>query len=206
MPAPFVSQIGRVTTGLLNTVNDTLVAQSSNTGTGQSRYNGQLGQRIALGPDEVKYDSSVGTLYGGVYQYVRFKSGDATVPAVGLLCFWDLAVNEDLYQVTTVEPTGTSRVAGVILNAVTGGNYGWIQVAGKATVKCIATLTAAGAVGQSVFTGAAGVGTDNAKVDTIAAATAITPLTLARFIGIAETAPSNGGLCIVRLKGNDWHI
>src|SRR6059058_877548 len=111
MPANLVSQIVRTTTVLLNDVNDSVIGDSSTAGTGASQFLGQLGQRIALGPDEIRYDSAIGTLYGGVYQYVRFGATEAVTPALGLIAFWDGAVADDLYQVTTTEPTGVSDIA-----------------------------------------------------------------------------------------------
>jgi hypothetical protein len=205
MPGPFTSQIGKVTTGLLNTVNDALPAQIVSSGTGLARYSGQLGQRVALGPDEVKFSSAIGTLYGGVYQYVRIAAA-STALLRGRLLFWDTSVSENLYQVTAVEPTGVSLIAGVALNVITPGNYGWIQVAGRATCLFRAALTKAAAVGDLVLAAAQGAGADNATCDVLADATGLTSVQMRHLVGVAEEAPTNGGLKIVRLRANDWHI
>lgn len=205
MPGPLTSQIGRVTTGLLNTVNDAIPAQTTSSGTGATRYGGQLGQRIALGPDDVKFSAAIGNLYGGVYQYVRLAAASGAV-ARGQLLFWDTSVAENLYQVTVVEPTGVSLIAGVCLNVITPGNYGFIQIAGRATCLFRAALTKVAAVGDLVLAAAAGAGADNATCDVIADATGLTSVQARHIVGIAEEAPTNGGLKIVRLKMTDWHI
>jgi hypothetical protein len=205
MPGPLTSQIGRVTTGLLNTVNDAIPAQTTSSGTGATRYGGQLGQRIALGPDEVKFDPTIGNLYGGVYQYVRVAAA-STALLRGMILFWDPSVAENLYQVTAVEPTGVSLIAGICLNVITPGNYGFIQIAGRATVKFRAALTKVAAVGDLVLAAAAGAGADNATADVLADATGLTSVQVRHLVGIAEEAPTNGGLKIVRLRANDWHI
>lgn len=205
MPGPMTSQIGRITTGLLNTVNDVLPAQSVSSGTGALRYTGQLGQRIALGPDEVKFSAAIGSLYGGVYQYVRVAAA-STALLRGRLLFWDTSVAENLYQVTAVEPTGVSLIAGVALNVITPGNYGFIQIAGRATCLFRAALTKVAAVGDLVLAAAAGAGADNATCDVLADATNLTSVQMRHLVGVAEEAPTNGGLKIVRLKSPDWHI
>ena len=197
MPANLVSQIVRTTTALLNDVNDSVIGDSSTAGTGASQFIGQLGQRVALGPDEVRFDSAIGTLYGGVYQYVRFGVTEAVTPALGLLAFWDGAVADDLYQVTTTEPTGVSDIAGIILNAVTKGNYGFIQTAGKATVKFKGTTTkTTPAVGDLVVAAADA----TATADVLADATALTSVQARHILGIALAAPVGGAASTVRLR------
>ncbi len=199
-------QIIRVTTGLLNTVNDSLPGQVVSSGTGASKYQGQLGQRIELGPDLVKFDSTIGTLLGGEYQYVRFASGMTATPARGLLAFWDTSVAEDLYQVTMDEgglTQGANLNAGVVLNVVTKGNYGFIQVQGRASVKFRAVLTGTAATGVPVFAAGAGAGADVATADVLG--TGANPTFTqtvsqeARFLGIAEAIPVAGGISIVQL-------
>lgn len=205
MPAPFTQQIGRVTTGLLNTVNDASPGQPIASPTGANRYQGQLGMRVALGPDEVRFDPAIGNLFGGVYQYVRVAAA-STALLRGRLLFWDTSVAENLYQVTAVEPTGVSLIAGVALNVITPGNFGWIQIAGRATCLFRAALTKVAAIGDLVLAAAAGAGADNATCDVLADATALTSVQMRHLVGVAEEAPTNGGLKIVRLKANDWHI
>jgi hypothetical protein len=207
MPSGIAQQIDRVTTGLLNTVNDALPGQSVSSGTGAARYSGQLGARLVLGPDEVKFDSSIGTLFGGIYQYVRFAAGAVAVPARGKLCFWDTSVAEDLYQVTCDEgglTQGANLVAGVVLNAVTAGNYGFIQVAGKVGIKFRAVLTGVTAAGVPVFAAGAGAGADVATADVLGSGANPTFAQMVsafpRFLGVAEAIPVAGAISTVSLQ------
>lgn len=102
-------------------------------------------------------DTAVGTLYGGIYMYVQTLSSSTANPARGTAAFYraaDLppAFTAPLYQVTAdVQPSTTipTFIAGVFINAVTKGNFGWIQIGG--TVSCLfdSAITTA-AVGSSV--------------------------------------------------------
>lgn len=194
--------------GRLNTVNDPAIGGQPLSIIGTSPVAGQLGQRVRFGYDELilgggstpMYDPTVGTLFAGEYQYVRFAAGATAAPARGLICFWDTSVAENLYQVTNDEPTGVSLIAGICLNAVTKGNYGWIQVCGLATVKARAALTKAGAVGDLMLAAAAGAGADVATMDNQLDATALTSVLVRHLIGIAQAAPANGALSTVHLK------
>lgn len=206
MPTGVSSQILRLTDARLNKVNDSLIGQPVNAGTGANRYAGQLGQEIILGPDEIRFDSVTGTLYGGIYKYVRFASGATASPAVGLIAFWDISVAEDLYQVTNDESgtPGANLIAGITINAVTKGNYGFIQVAGKATVQFRTTLTSVAGIGSGVVAAGAGAGADVATADVLEGAGNPTFAQMSNFskrwLGVAETAPTNGGLKIVNLQ------
>src|SRR5271163_1273620 len=79
--------------------------------------------------------TATGTLYGGVYMYVLTLSSSTASPARGTAAFWRAAdipsALAGLYQVTAdVQPLTTvpTFFAGVFLNAVTKGNYGWMQI------------------------------------------------------------------------------
>jgi hypothetical protein len=156
-------------------------------------------------------DTAVGTLYNGIYRRVLFKSGITGAGNTGFqrgqIVFWDLVTaNADEYQVTNVEATDPQCIAGIVINAndtvaaPLSGKYGWIQVAGIATVKFIATVTDTTQF-DSVYWAKAGAGADNAKADALAAATAVTTLIQAKFLGVAIEAPANGGLKKVMLTG-----
>ena len=154
-----------------------------------------------MGPDEIRFDSTTGTLFGGVYQYVRFATGATAAPARGLVAFWDTSVAENLYQVTNDENVGSSCIAGATLNAVAKGNFGWIQVSGKATFKARAAFTIASAAGQVCVAAYAGAGADVATTDTgsplagvatVAQVQAGIMAGLRAFIGKYEAAPTAG--------------
>jgi hypothetical protein len=173
MPSGVSSQIINISQGMLNRVSDPIVGQSSvPMGPGLSKFAGQLGQQVFLGPNEVTYDSNIGTLFGGIYQYVRFAAA-GTYPR-GSTLFWDLSVAENLYQVTSVEAASAARmVAGISINPTAGsylmtpGNYGFICVTGKVAVQFRAVLSGVAGVGVGVFAAGAGAGADNARADVL---------------------------------------
>lgn len=190
MPSGLITQNPAMVIGQLNAVNDIAPGQSVLNALGGSYYGGLLGVRVALGPDEVRYKSSVGTLYGGVYQYVKVSATHTASPAVGTLAYWlpvSSTVLEDQYTVSAdAQPatTAPTLVAGVFLNAITPGNYGWIQIAGRATVLYDSSITD-NTVGDLV----------TAKVSATVASTAdaivstTTGLMVAGALGIAEVQP-----------------
>lgn len=163
MPTNYGSQNVRVSTGLLNTVDDDLPGGGS---VAPGFAPGQLGMRVILGRNEIKYSAAVGILYEGTYQYVQTFSGDATPPARGLLAFWRDRAN---YIVTTLDTVGT-EVAGVYINALTRGHYGFIQAiqGGRATVQ---NSNAGCVLGDIVFVNQ-GAGTAVALSATVGAVTA----------------------------------
>ncbi len=165
----------------------------------------KIGQMVDFGPDEVPYSRQMGVLYGGIYKYVRFRSGMKALPGRGLLAFWDTSVDENQYQVTCDELIGSSPTAGIVLNNVNPGNYGWIQIAGKATVKTRSKLTQSGASGQVCLAAYAGQGPDVATVDNVGPG-GLTPnaadvaRAMRAFLGVYEGSPANASLEIVQLR------
>lgn len=141
-----VSQIDRLVDARLNAgTGDTTPGQSVSSGTGQAGYTGQVGSRVALDSASIRSKTSVGTLLGGIYQYV-FMTYTTTQPAVGQLVFWDTSVSDQLFQVngdakpTTAIPT---LIAGVVINlTVVKNTYAWMQIAGRATVLPDSSITA----------------------------------------------------------------
>ncbi len=114
------------------------------TGSGAVTYPGQVGATIILTEAMANQLSAASggfaTLHQGLYQYVKFLSTSTNVNAGGNVAFW----NDRATHVVTPDATGNLRqVAGIILEAETKGNYGWIQVAGRATVTPKSSLTAA---------------------------------------------------------------
>lgn len=208
MPSAWDSKILTITNGKgLNRVNDASPGLSVSSGTGQQKFN-TLGGRLILGPDEVLYDTSIGTLYGGIYQYIGVRSADVTVPARGLTCFWDITATEDLYQVSTLETIGgtattqtSSYFAGIFINAITKGNYGFIQIAGKSSVKFRTTLTGTAAIGNPVYCADAGAGADDATADVLDQAGSPTFTQVGqmvkRYIGQAEAIPVGAAISLV---------
>jgi len=102
-------------------------------------------------------DTTVGTLFGGIYMYVGTLSTATAAPARGTCAFYRAA---DLpggatqaYQVTSdVQPSTTIPTfsAGVFINAITKGNFGWIQIAGTCSCLFDHTIAAGSGVGSPV--------------------------------------------------------
>lgn len=150
---------------------------------------------------------NIGTLYEGFYKFVQTKAGSTAAPARGKLCFWDSAVNDDLMQVTPDESgtTGTGLLAGVYLNAPTKGNWCFIQVGGKCSIKFRTAITGTATAGAAVYAAAAGAGADVGTADQlVGVATAVTQGSLGpflqNFIGTAQALPVAGAISTVSIK------
>ena len=187
------SSVIRVTTGRLNTVNDTVIGGQPGLGS-TSKFGGQLGKMLAVPQEQIAqmYASSIGTLYAGVYQYVQFNLGD-TVPVVGQAAYWLSGSGVGSFIVSTDSNGGatvTPQPAGIFISVPTAGNYCFIQKAGIATVKYKNGLTIAAATGITVIAGADGL------ADTITAAGSVVP----NVIGTAWTLPVSNGLATVSLS------
>lgn len=201
------SQIIRVTAGSINAVNDSVIGGGSTGASGSSKYAGQLGQPVWLADNQLVFTSSIGTVYGGRFRYVRLAAAASAV-VVGQIVFWDISVADNLYQVTTSEAgstTGAQLRAGIVLNnSWTAGNYSFIQDVGPVYTKFRTTLTGAGAVGIGVYCAAAGAGVDNGLADVISSANPTTfgdvALMQNRYLGAAIDLPTNGGLDRVNIN------
>lgn len=101
-------------------------------------------------------DTSVGTLFGGIYMYVGTLSSATQAIARGAAAFIRAAdmpsALTGLYQVTSdQQPTAAipTFFVGVFIDALTKGNFGWIQIGGIASCLFDSAITAA-AVGNPV--------------------------------------------------------
>lgn len=199
MPANTPHQIVNIPSGHLNDVDDVYIGGPANSLTGQAFYRGQLGAMLDLDHETALALSltSVGTLYGGVYQYVQTKTGSTATPARGLAAYW--ASHDDIedYIVTPDPPSSPyGCFAGVYIDAQTKGRYCWIQRSGLASCLFQATaLTRATPAAQSmVFV------TNNAATfDQEEDATNVTVALLAKHVGIAAEAPVAGAISLVEL-------
>ena len=207
----FHSPIIRLTTGAINRINDPVVGQPVATPViGGSKYLGQLGAGVWLDDSNILFDSTMGTVFGGHFRYVRLAAA-ATAVVVGQLVFWDVTVADNLFQVTTSEAGSTDNAmfrAGVVLNSGwTPGNYGVIQDVGPTFVQYRGVLTSAGAVGSRVYCAAVGAGVDNGFADVLssAAPTLFSDVSLmqGRYIGTAITAPVGGALRLVNQNASN---
>lgn len=184
-------QISRVTTGLLNTVNDAVAGGSVASGTGANPYAGQLGAIAYFGPSTIRYDSSIGTLYEGWYQYVQFLSTSSASNARGQFVFWN-----DLTNFIVTPDATDGQHAGVTLNVITKGNYGWIQISGLASVLFRSSITKATPAVKDLVVTTSGANT----ADILADATNLTSPLYKRVVGVAaSTAPVGGAISLVEL-------
>jgi hypothetical protein len=201
------SPIIRVTSGALNNCNDTVVGGTPSIGT-LSRFAGQLGKVLYVSQDQIATltKTSIGTLYGGGFRYVRRRATDDDSPALapGKLAFIDTVVAnwESAYQVTTDENLSSTSnammLAGVFLNNIEPGNYGFIQIIGQVAIRFRSVLTASGAIGGPVYAAAAGdTGADQGTADSLT--TDSTALANSRYLGNAVAQPTGGSLTNVIL-------
>jgi hypothetical protein len=178
-----------VTTGFLNTVDDADIGQVVASPTGLSRFKGFLGTIGVWDTSNIRWKTN--RLYGGYYQYVKFKAGTTNANARGQIVYWD---DVDDYIVTPDAPADARDIAGVTLNAVTKGNYGWIQVAGLAGCLMRSSVTST-TIGNLVV-----VVDDDVVCDGIAIATTATGGHLIRALGNAQETLVNSTVNLVRLR------
>lgn len=155
-------------------------------------------------------DTTVGTLYGGVYMYVGTFLTATANPARGSLAFYRAAdlppAVSSLYQVTSdAQPTVAipTLFAGVFINAVTKGNFGWIQIGGVASILFDSAITAA-AVGNPVTVKISAAVPSTADVGVVVT-TATIPFSYAGgFIGTAIVLPVVSTVTAVLLQRNPF--
>lgn len=146
--------------------------------------------------------TSTGTCYAGWYQKVQFLSTSSASNIRGGALFWSDRAN------FIVTPDATSAIegdfAGIGLMVNTKGNYGVIQIAGKASVKFRATVTAK-TNGNSIVQ----LTTTN-TFDAIAEATSSWisggVLGLKNYIGTALEAPTDAGVNLISLRSLNYNF
>jgi hypothetical protein len=203
----FVDQVERVSSGALNNTGDPGIGQplTSPSGSIVIPYDGQLGQKYAVNgltagsPAEALRLSNtvIGTLYGGIYQYVQFLSTSSGANIRGGVVFWSDIPNFIVTPDVTLSTQGL--IAGISLAVDVKGNYGYIQVSGLATVLFKSSITkTTPAIGDLVVVDQGG-GTPTARGDVLADATGITSPILKSVIGVAYDLPVGGAASRVLL-------
>lgn len=195
--------------GFINVVNHSVAGGGgSNIGPQVGLAPGQLGAGFWRDDATVFANTTVGTVFGGHFRYVRLAAA-AAVPIIGQILFWDTSVADNLFQVTTAESGTTPGAlwrAGIVLSAgVTPGNYTIIQDCGPTYVKMRAVLTEVpSGAGCAVYCAAAGAGADLGFADVLASPN---PATLSdvsllqnRYLGAAIDLPTNGGLKLTNIN------
>ncbi len=159
--------IVRLTTPYLNTINDAYPGVTTNGYSGQpNQYQGQVGTTVTLNAAQAlkRSDTTVGTLYGGTYQYVQFYTSQSGTTVKGGPVYWQDADN---YIVTADVPTGAPGFAGVAISVPTKGNYAWILIEGKCQCQPLDNTTkTTPAIGDTMVTSTIG------RFDDLADATA----------------------------------
>lgn len=196
MADSFVKSPAYVNAKYLNDVNDSVVGGALlGVPSGVQSSQGQQtlpGDRIILDDATALAlsDTAVGTLYGGIYMYVLSKSGSTAAPAAQVPAFFLAADIGVQYQVTPdAQPTAAipTFFAGVYINAISKGQYGWIQIAGIATVTYQGTVTSTTA-GHTV-----NVGISQTPPAFDAGVATYTALLYGLCVGVAIDAPANAG-------------
>jgi len=203
----FTSQVERVSSGALNNTGDPAIGQplASPSGSIVIPFDGQLGQKYAVGgltagsfSEALRLsNTTIGTLYGGIYQYVQFKSDSSGANIRGGILFWSDIPNFIVTPDVTLATQGA--IAGVSLAVNVKGNYGYFQVAGLASVLFKSSITkTTPAVGDLVIVDQGG-GTPTARGDVLADSTNITSPIAKSIIGWAYDLPVGGAVSRVML-------
>lgn len=201
-------KINNVNVALLGQLNSMLQASGVNIGMGGQD---DLGKRITImEQDAADWTLAAnGTLFGGIYQAVQVDSAaTAANVGVGKAAFIKETATGGAagsgaqgYVVTDESHAdATSLMAGIFLNSITPGNFGFIQVHGKVNLLFRAVLSQAGAVGGLVLLAGLGTGV----FDTIVApgafpAGAITSSNYGLVVGLQLAAAANAGTSAVHL-------
>jgi len=207
-------QADQLTARFLNDVNDTvsggaIVSLPAGVQSPQASAT-QPGDRICL-DDAAAFalsDTVIGRLNGGVYMYYGTLASSVANPQIGCVAFFRAAdvgnqanPTTSIYQVTAdVQPISSvpTYIAGVFINNITKGNWGWVQVAGLAQVLFESSLTAAAA--GNVVTAKVGPTTAGSADVGVSVAS---PVTLAALLGVAVGLPVTSTISSVMLtRGN----
>ena len=199
-------QADQLTAKYLNDVNDSVAGGAVVTvppGAPSAQVSAtQPGDRIVLDDATALAlsDTVIGTLYGGVYMYVQSTIVTRAVVRGGVAFFKaaDIGTAYAVYSDAQPSTTVPSYVAGIYINVITTAYYGWIQVAGAASVLFDSTALTAVAAGNWV----------SAKVSAATASTAdVGPVagvvTIAALIGVAVGIPTSAVVSTVMItRGN----
>jgi len=211
MPNGATQAISRTTYPALNDINDSVPGGQQSI-SGANTYAAQLGARVWLdgNPGGVRYDTAVGTLYGGCFQYVQVFATATATPARGGPAAWaydQATVATNVYAafnnyIVTPDMSAlrTGRFAGVFLNVISKGQYGWIQTKGLASCLFAGSgIAATPADGDLVYVNSAA----NNFLEQNDTGTTVTFAILKAFIGTAVGAPVAGAISTVLLKGGN---
>jgi len=141
-------------------------------------------------------DTSVGTLYGGVYTYVQATYTTRT-PVRGGVAFFktaDIGVQYVAYGDADPSTTVPTHIAGIFISAPTKNYYCWIQVAGAASVLFDSGTLTAVADGNWVTAKVSATLASTADVGAVAGV-----VTIAALLGVACGLPISSTVSTVML-------
>lgn len=199
-------QCDQLTAKYLNDVNDSVaggaVVSVPSGAPAQAVSATQPGDRIVLDDATALAlsDTTIGTLYGGVYMYVQFKTTTRAAVKGGIVFFVaaDIGVAYSVYGDAKPSTAAPTYIAGILINVITATYYGWIQVAGAATVLFDSASLTAIADGNWVTAKISATTASTADVGAVAGV-----LTLAAQLGVAVGAPvSNTASVVMLTRGN----
>ena len=145
-------------------------------------------------------DTTIGTLYGGVYMYVKVTVVTRAVVRGGIAFFKTSDIGSAYTVYSDADPSTSvpTHIAGIFINVITTAQYGWIQVAGAASVLFDSASLTAIADGNWVT---AKVGATTASTADVGAAAGV--VTLAALLGVACGIPTSAVISTVMLtRGN----
>jgi hypothetical protein len=143
-----------------------------------------------------------------MYQYVRTTSTSTAANARGRLAFWNTALETtgNPYIVTPDETQaqGVAMLNGVFLNTIVKGDWGWVQILGKASIQSRAVFTGIAAQGVGAYAAGAGAGADVGSFDVFNGDAANPTFDqvdkmIVRYLGVTEALPVAGTITTVDL-------
>lgn len=190
----------KLVTGFLNKENVPVLGSPTASPSGSiiQGYPGMLGTKAYFDTAEALRlsDTTVGTLYEGVYQCVKVVATASGTVARGTVLFWSDIVNA-VVTPDVADATVTGLIAGIAIGTITKGYYGIMQVDGEASIKFAASITkATPASGDLVVVDQA----PTAAADVLADATGLTSVTAKGILGVALEAPVGGAVKKVLLR------
>jgi len=195
MPDNLIHQILSVSRKL-NAVDDVAIGGTPNVTTGTARFGGQLGAKLCLTHEDAARmsDLTVGLLYGGVYQYV--KVWDHAHPIRGHVAFyWNVDARLN-FRVTSIPPPGTGCIAGIFINHIHGGYYGFIQTKGLASIQYAWMITKTSPQAQDLV-----ICRNNDDVgEVLDDATPLTSVEVRSILGVASDQPVENAIGLVELR------
>jgi hypothetical protein len=212
--ANLTNQVERLASGYLNHTGDPAPGQplTSPSGSIVIPYDGQIGNLYAVTqyPPGAQVeatrlgDTTIGTLYGGVYGYYLHYLSSAGANIRGGILFWQDIVNGIVTPDVTLSTQGL--IAGISLAVTVKGDYNFIQTQGLASVLFKSSITkATPAIGDLVIVDQGG-GTPTARGDVLADVTGLTSLTAKSIIGVAYDLPVGGAVSRVLLRTGAWMV